>query len=217
MNVRSSAKDSFVIKVVSDGCQSPTMLEKACQPYGPEKGQDSGSPTAGSFLTSDHFPVNNTDSACLVSMSLLKVSPAADLTVASYVGRYVIFSGGSCQGRWAEIRTYNASTRCANIAASASSQEWADGLAACTPTVDSGFYLASPQQTASRAYPPMSCPLCQPSTSAIVTEEGNGFFLVRYTPSGRGAYSVFGSAYPVCVCVCVCVCVFVFVGHPCPM
>ena len=191
-NLRSTAKDPFVIKVLSDGCQSPAANAQECQPYGPEKGVDSGSPSAGSFLTSNLFAVNSTDSACLVSTGLLKVPATADLTVTSYVGRYVIFSRGSCEGRWAEISSYNTSSRCASLSAPASGQ-WADGLEPCTPTAETGFYLASPQQRASMAYPPMSCPRCQPSTKALVTEKGNGFYLVRYTPSGRGSYSIFGS------------------------
>jgi len=72
---------------------------------------------------------------------------------------------------------------------------WADGLAACSVAggeAGSGFYLAAPRVKASSTYPPMSCALCERSTNAVVTDKGNGYYLVSYTPRGRGVYSIFG-------------------------
>ena len=90
-------------------------------------------------------------------------------------------------------RSYNASARCANV--SGASGSWADGLAGCNgaaAAADQGFYLATPSTMAEAAYPPMRCPQCPPATNALVTEKANGNYLVRYTPTGRGSYSVLG-------------------------
>lgn len=175
--------------MLSDECQSPDKL--TCRPYGPEQGVIARSTSAGTFLTSDLFAISIADQHCLLSDSLVKIPDDAAKTMSTYVGAYAIFVGGTCNGRWSTISSFNASGRCANI--SSQSGAWTDGLAGCSSS-SGNFYLASPSSEAEAAYPPMSCPNCKASTSAQVTDKGGGLYLVSYRPTGRGAYSVFGYA-----------------------
>lgn len=176
-----------MVKVLSDECQSPAKM--TCRPYGPEAGRISGSASSGAYLTSDLFAISLVDNHCLLSDNLVKIPDAAARTLSSYLGAYTIFVGGTCDGRWSTVISYNASSRCANI--SSSSGSWADGLAACSSS-SGDWYLAAPSAQAEPAYPPMRCPSCPASTGALVTDRGGGRYLVSYSPTGRGAYSILG-------------------------
>ena len=210
------SKYRYLVRVQRDECQSPA--DGRCEPYGSAiaashvSSASSAAPIAPlSTLTSDLLSLNHSDSNCSLSSSLLKLPlPTSDALnshpqAALYVGlgfrvevgMYVILpSAGVCQGRWSQIIALDAARRCANISSRTSHATWADGLAACRDVAQGHVYIAAPASSANSAYPPMSCPLCQSSTHALVTDRGQGYSNVAFTATGRGVYSVFGCTSP---------------------
>mmetsp|Transcript_4481 Transcript_4481/g.6596 ORF Transcript_4481/g.6596 Transcript_4481/m.6596 type:complete len:923 (+) Transcript_4481:133-2901(+) len=205
-NARANGGHELVSRLRSSQCE--TASPHACQPMGtqvPSSSASSGKHVAGGAPLSSgvmRVPLNLTHTAaCNMSRGqlLVPLDPDAEFAALSFeqaqaalatrgvaVGRWVVFVGGACTGRWAQIATLNVSRRCLDLVS-----VWPDALPACVPSPAEAAaagdvaYVVGSAPWARLALPPLDCLSCPQRhvRTEVQQLDAAGHVSVRAAPS----------------------------------
>lgn len=205
-NTRKKKNDQGGHELVSRlrSSQCETASPHACQPMGtqvPSSSASSGRHVAGGAPLSSgvmRVPLNLTHTAtCNMSRGqlLVPLDPDAEFAALSFeqaqaglatrgvaVGRWVVFVGGACTGRWAQIATLDVSRRCLDLVS-----VWPDALPACVPSPAEAAaagdvaYVVGSAPWARLALPPLDCLSCTQVRVCVCAPCIRMYVVCRYT------------------------------------